>query len=329
MRFFDRKPKRKYKRQPKTLKQILSDSLIREVNKDPELKRELALRESGYADVIKRLDPIEIKKREFDNKATTRALDMLDDDPELAKEVYSAKLMQLIGEGGKTRHKGSSFEDFIQPGGNIAQVLEELEAYDELKDRLGGNKGSSWTDLFKNPDTIPAIVNLLQSLSQGGGQAPLERVVIVEINGKPTEVTESQYNRLLKENKVRPIGMIEAPKTVKESVREPTPQPPPEEPTVELPRLESIDLPNLVWMLELSPDEFVSQLNEDQEAGLPYASLLLGYLLNLDTNGIISLIEPYRSNSQAGPYIERLLTDDGWTWIEEVLARIRSGQINV
>lgn len=331
MRLFDRKRKRKYKRQPKTLKQILSDSLIREVNKDPELKRELALRESGFADVIKKLDPVEIKKREFDTKATTRALDMLDDDEELAKEVYTAKLMQLIGEGGKTKYKGSSLEDFIQPGGNIAQVLEELEAYDELKDRLGGNKNSSWADLFKNPETVAALVGLLQSL--GGGQAlPKERVVVIEIDGKPTEVTESQYNRLLKENRVRPIGMIEAPKEEAPIIKEPAePTPSTEEPIpeVELPKLESIDLPSLVWMLELSPDEFVSQLHEDQEAGLPHASLLLEYLPNLDTNGVISRIEPYRSNSQAGPYIERLLTDEGKVWIEEVLARIKSGQVNV
>jgi hypothetical protein len=360
MKLFNKKQKPQSKRVPKTLKQILSDSLIREVNKDPELKRELALRESGYGDVIK--DKSTKQRDEIKSKVTDMALKRIDEDPELAERFTEAEIESIIY-GEKSGHrKRYDSDNYVGDGGSgsaIGDALAEIENFELLKEKLGG-KGGALGGLI-NSDVIIEALKLFAS--RNSQQAPTQRTFVVQIDGQAKEVDEDKYRELVTQNRIKPVAIltertstksIETEKKIEEhrvSIED-VPETKPknlETKQVELkiPEVKTLDkvsgtssytlqidsepeLPEFIQKIKFNevisyldrpPEDFIKDLKSGRDNVT--INMIWTFLQGAEYDQLVQFLNPYKSHSKIGIYVTKLLGESNKEWLETVLNLIR------
>jgi len=333
-RFFRKKQAtRRYTKSPKTLKQILSDAFTKEVKKNPDLMRQLAFIEAGHGDLLEKESPVEKSKREIDEYVTGQALQEIKENPEIAEEFIQQKLMTVIG-GNNKRKGGHDIEYFDNsPISSLKQALEDIDDLSQLNEKLveigiskSGNggflSGFTFKDLLDAAPHIAAMMGKGPPIDNGSQQ---EKTYIVRVNGADQELPESQYRQLVRTGKVRPVGEIAAPKVTQQPEQEQE-EPAQEEPAVkELPEiLKEVDFDRLAeCMNDLSPQDFVDQLIREASEELEESRFLLGFFSTATYDNVVSLITPYKGNLEVDNLIDKILTDEGKIWLEEVIAIIQ------
>ena len=332
--FWKTKEKPKKKRvthAPKTLDQILSDALNKEVNRDPELRRELAYRKAGYTDLLKKKDPIEEKKKELKDKMTTRAFEKIDQDPELSEKFVDQQVSEIMGSSGEEEIDNEKFDD---DGNPIHRILQQKQDLEELEEQFGGGGGRSTLvrDVLDSEfgKTLAAIVAQLFVNASPKAQSPAERVYIIDVPGKGmAEVPEGKYRELLQAGQIKPTGML------LENKAEPTPQaspkpevritPPDIGPT--LPKeFDMIDIPMFGAFLAQSPEEVVEQLKNQVLVGDIQSKYLWDFISSTDYDIIVSIIKPYSKNPRVGEYVQQLLSHKGKEWAELVIKLVKDNK---
>lgn len=312
------KKKRKYTRKPpKTLKQILGEAFSKQLEKNPDLLNNISLKH-GVKELgleFEKESQIEQRKREIESKIVDRAFRKIEENPELAEQFVETQIGKIIGED---HYEGRYSEDASSA---IRRALDELEDVEEFKKKLGSEgKGSALGGLIDS-ETVKEIVKLIRASVLASKGIPSEEfeepTVVVRHEGKLKRIPESQFNQLVEQGRIQPIGVLEAPKPSKEEA------PPEIEPEPELPEFISTYLETIAGMLELSPEAAVDQLQGEMEAGLEHSQFIWGFLTTATVDGVAQLVGPYRSHSVVGIYVEKLTSDEGKAWLEEVIRLIK------
>lgn len=337
MRLFERtKVKRgRPPKKPKTLKEILASALTKEVNKDPELKRELALREGGYSDLLDKDRETENKKKEIKKLVTTKALEKIQSDPELAEQFIESEVESILAGGneGKSRRRRTEPDYFEGEGGtsSISQALEEVASLGELKEKLaelglvdGG--GGGFLKGLSMKDVLGALPYISTLMSKQGQEVKSVRTYIVQVDGKDREVSESEYKQLYEQGKLQPVAALISPKTE----TEPTGVEGTSELTTaviqsditspELPAfLQNMDFSMIDSWLSQEPEDVVNSLKSEVDSGVEESKLIWGFLTTANYQGIAEKITPYQEHPEVGYLVKMVLSDDGRVWLEKVL----------
>lgn len=335
----DPKAQRKIKR-PKTVSDITRDAAVRIIRRDPRVRERLAFKELG-------LEPemvSEIKQAQDELKAVVakEAANLIRTDETLRNRLARKHVNDVLGELVEDED-GDGYEDGNRYGSHssLDEIMDDFDRLDELRARFGGGSNSGISNIL-NPHNLEMILNLVTSRMVGPGPGPsvkpsLERIIIVEINGQATEITESQYRQLYSEGKVKPVAQIGP---GEQRPRRPVPEPevddqeppaqiliPPEETEVkELPSiLQDVDFESIAYLLDLSPDEFITELLNSELAG---AQILLLKLQSSNTDDVVGIITPYAGNPTVGQYVQRLLTDEGKVWITDSISYLQELMLN-
>lgn len=321
----EHKPRRPYgSRKPQTLEQALEQALIRQAKKDHEWALNKALKKFNLEDDIEK--PGQREKEEIAHLIAKRALDEIKNDPNLTKDFVAGQVRQIIGEpeGGYFSEGGTGFD-----GSPTEYLLRELNNMNELKAALGINSGGGGIlGGLINADVVREAIAFLRETRGGqptNGQ-PQERTVVIQVDGEPREVSESDYNRLLRQGKIKPIAALigESEPELGDSREDRLEEGPVEPQLPEL--LDAVDIDEVGGYLEYSPEEFVALLNEQSNMGMSQAKFLIDYLIGEDVNSILQTILPYRENSKVKPYIDKLVTDEGREWLSQVLQLVADAQ---
>lgn len=297
------------KEQTRREKQWARDKLLEKAKDNPELENQYIAKLMGIE--IKPPDPVAEKKEEIKSKIVDKALEKISKDPELAEQFVTRQIEEIVGE---STGKGTEF--YGEPGSILRQAIEELEDVEEFRNKIGGKvKGSALGGLVDS-ETVKEILKTIQALKTG--VIPQERTYVVQINGEPTEVSESQYRQLVQSGQIKPIAALEEAKGL-----------PPEEKVEpiklepELPEFISTNLTELAGYLEQEPEDFITQLEYEVQAEIPHSQFLWGFLSNTTYEGIVNLVTPYREHSQVSVYVEKILSEEGKTWLEQVIVLIK------
>ena len=309
--------KKPIKRQPKTLKEICGEAFRKELEKDPTLMKKVAFKEMGHAELIEDTNPIELKKQEIKTKIIDRALQKIQEDPELAEQFVDTQISEIMGEG----RRESKYEGYESPGSAIRQALEELEDVEEFRDRLGikPREGGLLKSIVTE-ENVGEFIKLLRGLVV---KAPIEEsTVIVRIDGQLKRIPESQFRQLEQAGRITPVAAIEAPK----------PLPPTEQLLIEPTQLETKEpeVPEFVLnnleifasYLELTSEEFVEELSGLKDTDSTY-QLLWTFLSSTTPEAVIKFIEPYSKHSQVGACVRKLLSEEGKVWLGQVISIIK------
>ena len=286
---------------------------------NPQLEDQFISKMLGFE--IKTPNPIEQHRQEIATKVVKLALEKIENNPELTERFVNTQVEKIVGE------TPIGFEGEGYQGSAISQALTEIKELDELREELGaGGKGNLLGGLVDS-ETIKKVIDLIISLKTTG-VVTQEPIYIVQVNGQPTKVTESQYRQLEQAGKLTPIATLEMPKEQPEGEKPEEKLPGEISPEPELPAfLSTIALEEYSWMLDLTSLDFVIQLQSDLESELPYAQFLWDFLSKTDCDTIVGYVEPYKDNSQVGSYVEKLLSKEGKIWVEEVINLVKEKTI--
>jgi len=342
---FGRKRKRNLMTsRPKTLKEILTESFKTELDKDPELKKRIAFKEFGHEDLISQ-DPTAKAKKDFETWRWQQAIQRAKDDPDFNQELTESVIDEL--QGGKPRRRKTEIESYSE--GGFSSVSEAIQEYMNVKEQLtelgvgegsqGFFKGMSMKDILA---ALPYIATLMGKGEPSAGDRPL-RTYVVRVNGQDREVTEPEYRKLIEQGRLQPVAALTKPESQEpeETGEEPSPMIPeesleeleptgepilPEEPAAgpELPEfLQGVDFSQIEGWLEVEPGDYVENLKSEVEAGVEESIFIYGFLKNINLEGTIKLITPYRNHPTVGNLVERLLTEEGQNWLSEVLRLVQ------
>lgn len=329
------------RRQPKPLKKILEESFAREVNKDPDLKRELAFKEAGHPEMLNRDKDTNDKKKQIKKFITDRALEEIQGNPEMAAQFIESEVENILTDGKPNRYRGR--ENYFSEGGGesgLDLALGQLDSLNELKDKLAdmglgeGGKGGFWSGMTMKDlmGALPIIASLL-----GKGQpmtSEVQRTFVVRVNGQDKEVTENEYRRLLQEGNVTPVTTL-APVTVTKPTAaqgEEATKVPVEEEKFEAVTLDQLDLSKFIGDLDpsmvevymgMEPSEFVDALKGEVDAGIDRSKFLWGFFGATDYLGVVNVAEPHKDSETWGEIIKKVMSEEGKLWIEQVLDLVK------
>lgn len=359
MGFFNRKPKEQpkqrkpyRKREPLTPKEEQErlenkkawEGLIKQMRDNPELEKQFVFSKMGIKPPAPP-DPIEAKKQELRGNMITEACKLIEEDEDLRREYAEAMLGEIITNKarGRSRHEPSYDMEIGGGGSSLSQALEELDSLSELKIKLAelgmgdSENGKGFLGGLQLKDILAILPQIIPYIS--GGQRPAntiqEPMYVVQVNGNPTQVSESQYQQLLQEGRIRPVAELAPPQPKQEKEPEKEKQEPQdmssvaelqeEDVKIELPPLdfilEKVAIEDLTYHLESDPDEFVIMLQGEQEDGSEWAKFFWGLLSNATYEGLVNIAQHYKDDERATAYIE--LIQSNKEWIESVISRIK------
>ena len=328
---FGRKKKPARKKTPKTLGQLLDNAFSNQLKKNPELLTEVALKQGAkkLGITFEKLDPSAEQKRNLKSRVVDQALRKIEEDPNLTERFVDSQIEEILGEGSGN----GRYDDDIYPGSSLSQVLEDVDALEQLKEKLGGGS-SSFASLFKDPAVATALLGLVQSIMGNNKIGPQEKLYIVNVDGQDRGISESEFRQLQSQGLLKPVAMIEAPHPTVEPDEE-FPQPMIKKQilteehlsTEEEPDISTIsgifDINILTGYIELPPEEVVEQLSYDFDAGLEHAKFLWDFLSSANYDNVVQLIKPYESNTEVSYIIGKILSDEGKEWFEKVVELIK------
>lgn len=346
---FWKKRTKKVKRQPTTeqvsrnaelkRQRFVSESYIELAKQDPELKRQMIAEE--YKLKLPTKDPAAEQRKAMEELISSLVVKELREHPELARQVVDARIAQLTSQEDLMTY-GDNQEHY--PSTAIGQVLVEMEDLEELKSRLGAGKSSTLSDLFHDPQVISSLLSAFQSIMRGESPQVTEPLIMVQIDGRPTTVTETEYKKLQQEGRAKPVAIVESPEpsrelrahettseltaqdesteSIRDRVAEEIVPPTSDEPQLP-PIFHLVDLAELSGYLEQSPAEAVKQLEAKKLEGLPYAQVLWNYLETVDCGSLTQVLVVYEGHGELGPFVRKLLSSEGRTWLAEVIELIK------
>ena len=293
-------------------KKFLSDEFIKLAKEDPDMKRVMVASTFGLQ--LPPKDADSDQRKEIKKLATTEAMKQIKDNPELLTRFVETHLSEIVG--GRGGIQIGEEETEFEGESPLSQALDEFEKYDELRKRFGG-EGSR---VF-NAETVNEVLKTVRALVEKNSQIqpPPERMYVVQVNGKITEVPESKYRQLVQGGAVVPVGTLISPPAEQIQTK-------PAETTTEpkLPEfMSSVDTVTLLSYLELTPEEFVQQIESDTET-TPELKFVWDYANTATYDKIVSAIKPFANNEKAGACVERILSPEGKTWTETVLSIIKA-----
>jgi len=331
MRLFGRSEPPKKKRPRKSVaekekeldlkrKKVEFDGLMELIKDDPSVKRQLVA-ETFHLD-LKKADPAEEKKRKIEDKITSLAFDRIGQDDELTEDLVKSALESIIG-GPRKRRRGDDDGGYQEYSSPISQLLEELDSYEELKERFGG-KGDGLLGGIWDPEVTKTLVQtilplLLSRVQQPGlqsGPAPTIREI-------PREALQPP-----------PRPVLEQP--VAEEIPPPPPPEPAPEPEVEPPapstsfvqnyvpdepEEEGINLIDWIPFLDEEPGAFVTELLEGVALEKPVAKFTADFLRQRTTEAVLEAFQPFKQNEQLGEVIATL--EANREWLDGVISGLR------
>jgi len=300
--FGSKTKEKKPRKQPKSLKQVLSDAWVRELKTNPDLLKRVAAKEAGYYDLVDDgTDPIEKIKQRVLSKA-------LEEDPAFAEQVkqeYVDSLNPSSSDGGieseledtisgavieKIRLNPKLVDTIVEKRigdlmkgekshyGRTTDLVREIEGLKQLKEVLGEESESKGEGFF-TPDMVKSllgdqgVVGLLGSLLGRSGSA--QRTYVVETPGGTREFSPEEYKLYLEQ---RQRGELPAPfSKVLESAQTVSPVSPPVEGQAQThvqivpsppfiapapPSAPSLNISSWLPYLEQEPEVFVALLEE-------------------------------------------------------------------
>lgn len=355
---FKGQKKRRYNKRPKkSFEQIATEQAQKMIRENPMALAKVGIKRLNMQDAIDVTTLVQDpREAAFKKKIQDAVNKKLEEDPELLGQFVNDEINKMRGGDGADGAEGEYFEGGEGDAFTAAeQVVNQMNAIQTLKDRLGVDEGggSIWKQIL-TPDNASLALGIVDRLIKGGPQnnngggngGPVATVAIL-IDGKIQRVTEADYNRLALAGQVKPVAMLAAPApkptnagpqpvTGKEAAPMPL-EPAPvgdgsghksETPTVIPPEFEA-QLENIGQYLDGSPEEFLNDLNErlTGSATDPDAQMVAILLKNTDYQGIVKMITPYRNHATAGPLVERILSDSGRWWFDELFELLKRGPI--
>jgi len=351
-------PKDPEKKQERLEKKEAWESFKKQMKENPDIEREFVFKKMGITPP-KPQDPTEKQRIELRSTLMAEAAKMIAEDPELRAQYAENMISEVLGEKARKRSRRDDDEYLMQgPGSSIAQTLEDLEGLAELKEKLAalgmGNSGDSKKGFFDGI-TLKDILSVIPLLKGGMGgeqeQVPTENYIMVQINGKPTKVAESQYQRLIAEGRIKPIAEIEAPKKPVEDKKvegseeseEPAIQPlisgakaekekGPETVTSEtlgvtLPSLdmilEFVDIDTIESYIYMEPDEIISMLKTEVDKGSEPAQFVWGILTTTTYEGFMNILNTYKGDERLIKIFTELESEQGKKWVEAIITRVQ------
>ena len=370
MGFFSRKPKRKsYQRrtplsakeqQEKVEQKKAWDGFVKQMEKDPELEKQFIFQKMGISPLTPQ-DPADAKKMQLRSTLIEEACKLIGEDDDLRREYAEGMIGELISsKSGRGRSRRDSEYDLgmMESGSSLSHALEEVENLSELKAKLqelgmveGGENEKGFFGGLKLKDLLSVLPQVLPYLVSGqqGSPAqgrPAETMYVVQVNGRQTRVTESQYQKMLQEGSIKPVGELMSPKGPKEqseqqerqidddgiqvveSSRPTLPMPNEvDEQHIELPPIDFIfqqlSMDSIMNCMDNDPTEFVMTLQIEKENNTEWAQFMWGLLSNVNYEGVLSLVQNYAGDERAAQFIERLYSEEGKAWVEAVIEQIR------
>jgi len=338
MRLFNRNKQPEYvevkkPRRKKKPSDILEKTYMKVLNENPDLRTTIALKESGHYDEFKALTDPTVKQRQAINEiVTTDALSMIRNDPALRKQYAEVMAQQLIAGAGV----GSNGHGNLSPA---EELIENIRQWKELREELVGENGgeaspAGWASTIQKMIAQPEMASVFAGLMKqifGNGMQPAvsapQRSFVVSIDGKLTEVNESQYKQLISNGQIKPVGLIEAPKTEDKHKTEDKKTENAESKAITLPDwAQSFQYDTLLGYLELSPEEFINQLETEIASGeAGHLQMFCNFLMTADYDKLVEILSPYKSNETAGKFVSNLL--EKRKWVEDVIKIIKDRQI--
>ena len=312
MLFLWRKPKevkadRKPKRPPKSLNQILNDTWLNELKRNPKLGLKVAAKRAGDLDLLIEPDPIEQKRQEIKDVITAQALNDIKGDPELRGRFARRQVEELIGE---------KLDDERGNDNTLPAFSDDLETFERvsgwLENHGGGNKGGIGSLL--TPEVARVIISELIAplVIARGGQLPQlpqpTKYVRINKDDTETEMNPSQYMAYLEAKERKRLAQPEITKEEPGKVASEVPEEAP-----------SINLSELVAYIEEEPSVFVEVLRARVAEGDTQAQFVLNIFMQNSADEILKLLQPFKG--QHGEEIGIL--EDNKEWLEEVIRIVR------
>ena len=199
---------------------------------------------------------------ELSDRIAQAALMELESNPELLKEAARKRIQKTIGD----RNTGSP----------LGQVLDELDSYDELRERIGGEQGRGGGLL--SPETIQSILKAIPYILGKGGQ---QQTYVVETSQGLVEMEPAVYKQYLQE-KERALP------SAKTSQQETTQKP---QATVE-PSI-SVDVSQWATYFHWEPSDVIADLKARED---PQAKFVLNMLRTRTVEQILALLRPFENS---------------------------------
>ena len=287
---------------------------------------------------LKAPDPDGKTKQALKTLLTEEALREIQADPALRKELARRQVDAILGED---TNRGDRFNEGEYGGGgsSISQALAEIDELEELRAKLGGKGNGGLLSAFADPEVLKALLGFLAGMrTPAGDEVRPEPYYVISIDGKPTSISKSQYTKLLQEGNLKPVAAYISTKPDVEtagkidddgiSVVSPTSG----IPTKSKEPKEYKDLPEFLnradfsiandW-LDLEAAEFVTLLKAEVDKQVEESKLIWGFLTTATYEGIVNITAPYKTNPKVSVLIERLLSDEGKEWLEQVLQLVK------
>ena len=308
-------PKKKYKKNPKTLDQILKESFTKEVSKNPILRDKMASKLISKEYGIE-IDSAGEQRQAIESKINKATMDELDKNTELMGELTRQRAYDIMGTKIKPKRENNGDEDSIpyEEMSPLARALQEIRDLKEFQEEAGieDKKGGSFSDLLKDPEIIKALLTFIASMN-GGSKQPEQivqaptRTFVMEINGQLQEMNEQDYIRYRQQlaapkpqpNVIEQPKAEEKPKITEVKPEEPKQVEPPSDPIMDL--------------LNMEPALFAKTLEEKIEDEDEQAVLLWNLLRGEVTyESIKMMLMPYAENPEYKAYIEKIISRPDW-----------------
>lgn len=187
------------------IKKYAGKALLEMAEEDSEIKRRLVAETFD----IKLPNPYEEPERKLKALIGDLLIRRIEEEPELARKIAEAKVYQVMRAEGLTPDS----EEALNRPSPIRQQITRFKEVNELKKTLGIRE-PGFFDMFKDPEVIKAVLQLISSVFSGKGSPnATEEMVLVQINGEVKKIPMSEVERLQKEGRVRLVGAEEPPKS--------------------------------------------------------------------------------------------------------------------
>ncbi len=325
--------KKKHQRRTKTLvdpiaaaerkeRKWASDRLLKAAANNPDLERAIIKRAIGID--LSEIAPDESEKRQFQSEVSRQSLELIKNDPELSAQLAKERAYSILGLKLPPKTENDGGDGCYS--GNGGSLLDQVREVEELKRELGGNGGGLGSAIKEiiTPEVIVAFLDYLKGTKNESSNVKTTKVYVVQVEGELREVDETQFKQLINQGALKPVAELKAPPPKQEPPKaETAPEiKEPEKPLTLEAKTISPEILALIEsigsMLELSPEDFVEQLENDETS---QGKTIVLFLKNSDYNSIVKLITPYKDDPSVKYYADKIIK--GQEWIDKVLALLK------
>ena len=271
---------------------------LEKAKKDPELENQYISKLMNIE--IKSPDTVKQRRRELESELIKRALDKIEQNPELAERFVQTQIDKFIGEAGTA--EGEEGEGYESP---LGQAIQQWREAREFEKEIGGGKGALGGII--DSDVVKSFIENVVGpmLINKGLAAPIQKVYVVETPQGTLEMSAQQYQQYLLEEKKR----LSPPKA----------ELPPEEKAEVLPKV-SLNINSWLPYLEQEPETFVSALNDGLILDEQSTQFVINILSTKTADEILTSLQSFKS----GEYKEAIEElEKHKDWLEKVIEQVK------